>query len=64
MDTSVSFSAGQQYAILDVVTLADDTYEMDESFQITIRGSDHPSKVGIAEEDACFVTIIDSDCEC
>jgi hypothetical protein len=61
VDTSVSFLAGQQYAILDVVTVADDTYETDESFQITIEGSDHPSKVGIAEEDACFVTITDSD---
>nr|WNS50027.1 Na-Ca exchanger/integrin-beta4-like protein [Halisarca dujardinii] len=58
---SVDFTAGQQSAILSVLTNDDSIAEMDQVFKVMITGSNQPLKVIIAQPDTCYVTIEDDD---
>ena len=58
---TVSFSAGQMYAILMVGTLDDSTTELSEYFKMAINSTDQPSVVEIGSPNTSFITIEDND---
>ena len=58
---TVTFTAGQDSAIVMVQTVDDSTLELNEYFKIMITSTDRPDKVQPGDPDTSYITILDNE---